>query len=360
MQQWKNTIWDKRLPTLLGILFIAIGIVVSSFLVNTQTSLISRANPSQTPKSIRITNVSDTSFTVTYATGEKYPGTISYGLTKTFQDTVLDDRDVQRKSVSSYTLHHITARNLTAQTTYYFVIVSGQTIFLNNGAPFEVTTAPVVITSPSSFTARGKVIHLNGAPPEEGIVFVKTEKSQTLSALTQPDGRYSIPLASLRTKDLLSAPSVSDEDVFSILINSDSLLASATILAKHLDSIPTILLSKDYDFRNTTLPFPLPSAQPLFASILGSIAVQPKPPVTPKVTQTPKIPSPTITSPTPSPSPSPTLTPTPTIGPTHPVTLQSLPPPGNTSLSIATLAASLFITVGLALLLSTRENVSSL
>jgi hypothetical protein len=75
----KKTIWDKRIPTLLGILLIAIGIGLTSFLVNQGVVLTGHASPSTSPQNVRITNITDNSFTVSYNTDGDVIGSLNYG-----------------------------------------------------------------------------------------------------------------------------------------------------------------------------------------------------------------------------------------------------------------------------------------
>ncbi|EKD86252.1 MAG: hypothetical protein ACD_37C00388G0001, partial [uncultured bacterium] len=53
----KNTIWEKRIPTLLGIFFILIGIGLTSLLVRQGIIFIGKAAPTLLPKQVSVTNV---------------------------------------------------------------------------------------------------------------------------------------------------------------------------------------------------------------------------------------------------------------------------------------------------------------
>ncbi|MBI2420674.1 MAG: fibronectin type III domain-containing protein [Candidatus Levybacteria bacterium] len=117
-------IWARRIPTLLGIFLISIGIGITTFLVNQGTIFRIGAAPSNTPKNINITNISQTSFTVSWLTDEKVIGSINFGETKELGQTALDERDQLSKDLQVYNVHSVTIQNLSPSTNYYFSITS--------------------------------------------------------------------------------------------------------------------------------------------------------------------------------------------------------------------------------------------
>lgn len=254
----KQPVWEKRIPTLLALIFIVIGVVLTSFLVKTGVIFKGGAAPSSTPENLRITNVSDTSFTVSFTTEENVIGTISFGKDKNLENNSIDDRDQLTGNVKPYKLHHITLNNLNPSTKYYFSIVSGRDSFLNNGAPYEVTTANIISEQPpSQQPAIGKIILPNGTKPEEAIVYIKTLKAQELSTLVKDNGSYILPLNSIRTKDLSSYFVFSDNDILEMLTIGQSFGSKASLLIKQINPIPTLTLSQNYDFTLSPLPVDL-------------------------------------------------------------------------------------------------------
>lgn len=273
-----NTIWNKRIPTLFGLLIILFGIAVTTYLVRTGVIVIGRATPSNIPYDIRITNIQDTSFTVSYITSQKASGTLSFGKDNALGNIFLDDRDNDTGNVNSYTVHHITVKNLEPQTKYYFSIVSDQKTFTNNGSPFEVTTAPALSKQPSAVAPMaGKIVLTDGEVPKEGIVYVTAPSAQTLSILLKNDGSYILPLNSMRTFDLSSYFTFDDETPLQILAVSDSLKSEVNVLADSTDPVPKITLSKNYDFTVSIEPSASVSSQLKFPklSATGSAVKEP-------------------------------------------------------------------------------------
>lgn len=275
----RDTIWNKRIPTLFGLLFILFGIIATTYLVKTGVIVIGRATPSNTPENIRITNIQDTSFTVSYTTSQNTTGTLSFGKDSTLPSVSIDDRDQDTGSVNFYTTHHITVKNLEQQTKYYFAIVSGQTTFMNNESPFEVTTAPTLSEEPSEQQPMvGKIVLPDGTVPKEGIVYVTAPSAQTLSILLKSDGGYILPLNSIRILDLSSYFTFNNETSLQILAISESLKSEVNVLANAINPVPKITLSKNYDFTLSDTPIASVSSQLKFPtfSATGSAIKEPQ------------------------------------------------------------------------------------
>lgn len=89
----RASLWYKRIPTLLGLFLLGAGLVTVSWLINSDTLFLTKASPPYTPENIRITNLSDTSFTISFTTATPVLGTLSYGTSPTGGNVALDDRD---------------------------------------------------------------------------------------------------------------------------------------------------------------------------------------------------------------------------------------------------------------------------
>jgi len=258
----KKTIWDKRIPTLLGMLLIVIGVGVTSFLVNKGIILTGHASPTTNPQSVRITNITDNSFTVSYNTDAQVIGSLNYGKDQNLGQTTLDDRDQQTGSLVNHKVHSITVRNLSSVTRYFFSITSGQDKFLNNGVPFEAVTGVNVANFPSEQKPIvGKVVMPDGNTPSEGIIYITTDNSQVISSLLRNDGTYLIPLNSLRNQDLTSYLDFSTVNTLKMLVFGDGLSSSVSLSLSQINPVPTITLSQNYDFATGTEPVASSSAQ---------------------------------------------------------------------------------------------------
>lgn len=246
----KNTIWSKKIPTILGVLLIFLGIVVTTFLVNQTTIFRIKAGASNVPKNVKITNITDNSFTVSYLTDESVLGSINIGAGDKMDGTALDERDQASGAPGSYKVHSITARNLSSSTKYSFSIVSGADKFLNNNAPYSVTTGGKIDAQPSDQKPlAGKIITEIGDPPEEGIVYLNVQAGQEVSILLKNDGSYILPLNSLRDESLSSYFIFPNNALLTITVFGDSVSSTATTSLSQINPVPTITLGQNYDFK---------------------------------------------------------------------------------------------------------------
>lgn len=274
--------WERRIPTVLALVLLIIGVGATTYLVQTQTNLFGHAAPSETPQNIRITNVTDSSFTVTYQTDASVIGTVSLG--KDNPQTVLDERDQEAGVPKQYFLHSITAHDLKPSTEYSFTILSGPTTFLNNGNQFAVTTGPKIDTPPSTqIPLAGRLAGADGQKPDEAIIYVTATNGQTLSTLLKSSGLYILPLNAMRSKDLQTAYPITSETVLQLLAIDKSSISHVTTLAGASNPVPVITLSQDFDFTTSINPV---------ASTGGVESKFPEFPIDKTLVATPKIISP--------------------------------------------------------------------
>jgi len=257
----KKTFWEKRIPTLLGICIIVIGIGFTTFLTNKGVITFGRAALSETPENILISNISDTSFTVSYTTAIDVLGSLSFGKDKNLGATVFDDRDQGAQTVTARKTHHITLRSLQPNTKYVFAIISGKTTFLHNNQLFEATTGSTLETQPTSQQPiSGNVLLPDGSSPKDAIVYLTASGIQTLSTLLGADGNYLLPLNTVRSDDLQSYALFAENATLKILVVSPLGKSNATILATQSKSVPPVTLTNDYDFTINTNPIASVSA----------------------------------------------------------------------------------------------------
>jgi len=110
------------LKTSLLMLFISIGVIVVIFFQGIQPVFPSFNNPHATPTNILFTNVSDTSFTVTWFTDKKATGSVLLTSNSGEKKVHKDERDIGH--VESFTSHSVLVRSLEPDTRYSVIIVS--------------------------------------------------------------------------------------------------------------------------------------------------------------------------------------------------------------------------------------------
>ncbi len=241
----RKTLWQKRIPTLLGLLLIMIGIALTTYLVGTGTIVTTKAGPTETPQDVRITNLSDNSFTVSYTTEAQVIGSLNFGKDSP-GETTLDDRDING-DVTSRLVHHITVKNLEPETQYYFSITSGSKTFMQGNSPYKVSTGPVIEGSRSEDTLIGGQVIFSKLP-KEGVVYISGEETNTISTTVDENGNYSILLNSLRGKDLSSPFDFDENTVFNMLIQGKDSSSTVKFTIPKTSKLPNIILSENFDF----------------------------------------------------------------------------------------------------------------
>src|SRR5260221_428779 len=110
----KNSLSRKQIPTLLGICILVVSLVAGVVVFYVAgTGFLPRATAQSTPKNPVISNVKDTSFTVSFLTDESTPGFLKYGTDQSnLKLQVGDDRDQLSGSVGQFTTHFITVHQL--------------------------------------------------------------------------------------------------------------------------------------------------------------------------------------------------------------------------------------------------------
>lgn len=157
---------------------------------------------------IRVSNVRDTSFTVSWLTNVPSSGEIRYGTSSGSLNQTAHDA---RGAPTFDDTHYVTIAGLDPAATYTFDIVSGSTTHNNNGNHFAVTTGPT-LGVPSSDTIFGQVYKQNGTTVAAGtIVYVTLHDADAsgspgdaalLSALVEPNGYWNTNLGNVRVGNL--------------------------------------------------------------------------------------------------------------------------------------------------------------
>lgn len=253
---------NRRVPAILWVILILIGIPLTIYNLKNQTASSSQASESESPQDVKVTNISNNSFTVTYRTQTPSIGSVNYGPDKQLGTSVLENIDEGNAALSPRTIHSISLKELTPSTKYYLEIVSGDNTFLNNGTPYEITTGPEI---PSPFAQeniiKGKIILPNGDAPSEAIILVSAQNSQILSGIVNNNGEFSFSLKDLRTDDLTSYFNITNSTVFNILATDGFSKSSISASLGQTGFVPTITLSNDYDFTQEVPPAASKSAQ---------------------------------------------------------------------------------------------------
>jgi hypothetical protein len=269
----------RRIPTLVGLVLLAAGIFGAYYYFQTART---QGNTELVPEKVRITNIADNKFSVSWTSKSATTGAIEYGkVGEKLTSKKIDDRD-SGTTQGSYTTHHVTIEGLQPSTQYSFRILSGDkpTRFDNNGSPYATSTGPVVGATPTSQNFYGKVEQPSKQPASGSIVYVTLPGGATASTLVTESGNYAITLSTMRTSDLRSYVSYDPTaSVVSVTVESGNAQSLASVTLANSSPVPTITLGQDAQFLTVpetpaiaeVVPESSPSAEntPQTASILN-------------------------------------------------------------------------------------------
>lgn len=221
--------------------------VVLGFLWIRRTQLVPE-NQSIAPNLVKITNISDNKFSVSWKTSSPTYGAIEYGAVGEKLDKIgEDDRGAEH---SGYT-HHITINELQPNTQYAFRILSGEAKrrYDNNGSVYTVSTGPVIASVPAARSLYGDIV---GSTIDE-IVYVSLPGAHPASVTTKNSGSYTLPISTIRSSDLSGYitydPSAT---IISLLITDKERDTQVTASTSQIAPLPTITLGTNADFRGTS------------------------------------------------------------------------------------------------------------
>jgi len=217
----KTPMSKKQIPTLLGLGVLIISLVAGLMMFGEGTGVFApRATPQTTPKNVKITNLTDKSFTAVFYTDESTNGFLKYGTAANSMKTqATDDRDQLSGAIGNYRLHHVTVRGLTPNTSYNYVIgTASKSDFDNNGTPFSVTTlSSSTGAPPTNKTIYGTIVTEAGAPAEGSVVFVSAAGVGEMSSLVKSSGSWALALSNARKSDGTGYMEFADTDLVNII-----------------------------------------------------------------------------------------------------------------------------------------------
>lgn len=194
------------------------------YLLTRQTVFFSKADTSY-PSKVKISNILEDSFTVSWLTKTKTYGFITYSVDSNVRQdtklTVFDDRDTDVRTARL--THYVTIRNLNPQTKYYFKIGSGGSLFDKNGVPYEVSTAPISSAPlPLTKNLSGKIMGKDGSVLSDAILYFTTPDGYLMSAIAKGEN-WTVPLNKARSGDLVEYKELDENTNLNLLIETGTL-----------------------------------------------------------------------------------------------------------------------------------------
>lgn len=259
---------QKKIPTLLALFLLLSGLTAATFLTQNYQSLNSLASTPAVPEDIHVSNVTESSFSVSYITATDVVGSIEVS-TNTQKFIFLDDLDTDNTPRPRKT-HMITAKKLTEQTAYTIKINGTEnTCKQERFCPIiSQITAPKLSTPLTLPPMHGSVLKdSKGAPAVSALIYAQVGKNALLASRVDSSGLWVIPLSNLHTNDLSSHALVNDDDLVQITVKLTSdAIATAVVDIKSIKQnypVPAITIGNTYNYVN------LSSKKDLFARDLN-------------------------------------------------------------------------------------------
>lgn len=238
---------QHKLPTIIAIIILVLGVASGVFLVQRENIFKTPAEPEETPQQVRITNISNDSFTLSWVTSRATPGFVSYGKSISSLDLVAQQGTLLP---NTSLVHSVLVSNLTQNTTYFFKIGSGDNIFDNSGQPYQITTAGTIAQPPQPDIIFGTINNSSGLPSKSTIVYITVAGVTPLSVLTDDKGSWTVPLSTGRSSDLKNYASYNKQtSIVEIFAQGGGdQFATAKVKTGSSHPVPVITLGKNHDF----------------------------------------------------------------------------------------------------------------
>lgn len=235
----------KKIPTILAILVLSISIASGVLLIQSKNIFKLGADETVAPQNVRITNINDSSFTVSWTSKKETAGFIMWGKSP----SSLENTEGDEIGKSGY-LHYVSVQGLNPSKTYYFKINSQGVDFDNDGTPWKVNV-PQKLANSAVQPISGTILTATGEPAAKVLVYLNIGGASPLSTVTSDNGSWVISLSDLRTSNLNSFYSLNEEDTIELSVQAGPLgISSAQIHTSSARPTPPLILGQTHDFRN--------------------------------------------------------------------------------------------------------------
>ncbi len=181
---------EKTIPTLIGIIILAISLAIGLWLTSGPTNFFSKAADDCSPTDVKVTNVSHYSLTISFSTSSLCLSNLN------FNNRIISD-SVNKSSKT----HYFEITNLKENSDYNFFVISGGKTYKNDNYIAKTAKKPSSAT-PNSRLAWGKVYYSNGQPAAGSLVYLSIPSAAPLSGLVTENGYWYISLATSFNKQL--------------------------------------------------------------------------------------------------------------------------------------------------------------
>ena len=235
-----------KIPTIIVLAMLILGVVIGVFLVRNRQLFRLGASGEEAPKDIRVTNVSDSTLTVSWTTDAETAGIVEWG------DSEGSLGRTTPSEVGTGSIHSATLTGLEPATVYFYKINSAGEVFDNNGIPWQAQTAAAVQAPSPPIVISGTIEDASRNLVENALVYVTAGGGTSLSTLTSQEGNWVVAVSNARTQDLEAFVDIDESRTLAeISVQAGSRgTASALIYPASAKPAPPIVLGQSHDFKN--------------------------------------------------------------------------------------------------------------
>ncbi len=251
----KKNLSRFKIPTILGLGIIVIGIITGVFLALQEQIFTSKASASINLQNITLSNISDTEINISWQTSIPTPSFITLGVTNPNELVALDDQDGPASAgPKSHLIHYVTIKNLLPKTTYQYKIISGKL----SSEVSKFTTAIPLQFQTGFRPIIGSAFDGN-KPLDEGIAYISIADATTQSSIIKSSGNFLIPISQIRNIDLSDIYPLTEDTNGKLTILSPKGQATAVFKLRDVaKGLPPLRLGENVDL-NTISPSPSPA-----------------------------------------------------------------------------------------------------
>ncbi len=239
----------KKIPTILGILILTLGISSGVLLLNAKQVFKLGAEEDSAPKNIKVSNITDNGFTISFITNQKSRSFIKVGEDRFFLGDIFIKRQEEKTGVHYFDIDGL------SPTTAYFIIINSDGVNYLSDNPLSVKTGNKLSSDNVGKNLYGKVYSKSGEELRGAIVYVQCGNGGLLSTQTSSDGSWNINISKTRTSDLSQYLTIKgDNTLIQVMVQYEQLSSFASTYADNIHPLPPIILGNNFDFRNIEQP----------------------------------------------------------------------------------------------------------
>jgi len=183
-----------------GLIFLIIAIPFTIAVLSLVLDISTGADPAKEPKETVVSNLSESSATISWVTATETEGMVQFGTSEGSLNLVGNDiRDVGNDSALAYRQHIVELKNLSPSTTYFFTMMNDGEVHGSSSGSFKTHGVSDSVSLPN--TIKGST---SPASPYS-LVYVYAsngrDTSEVRSTYTSENGTFTYDIADLKTED---------------------------------------------------------------------------------------------------------------------------------------------------------------